>query len=119
MRLPRRAALSLLASPAFAQSWPNRPLRIIVPFPPGGGVDLTARLLSEPLARELGQTVVIENRGGAGGVIGVEAMSRAPADGYTLSLTGAGTIPPSDEPLPPPPADTVWVPVPLPAAALV
>jgi len=92
MRIPRRAALSLLASPAFAQSWPNRPLRIIVPFPPGGGVDLTARLLSEPLARELGQTVVIENRGGAGGVIGVEAMSRAPADGYTLSLTGAGTI---------------------------
>jgi tripartite-type tricarboxylate transporter receptor subunit TctC len=92
MRIPRRAALSLLASPAFAQSWPNRPLRIIVPFPPGGGVDLTARLLSEPLARELGQTVVIENRGGAGGVIGVEAMSRSPADGYTLSLTGAGTI---------------------------
>jgi tripartite-type tricarboxylate transporter receptor subunit TctC len=92
MRIPRRAALSLLASPAFAQSWPNRPLRLIVPFPPGGGVDLTARLLSEPLARELGQTVVIENRGGAGGVIGVEAMSRAPADGYTLSLTGAGTI---------------------------
>jgi tripartite-type tricarboxylate transporter receptor subunit TctC len=92
MRIPRRAALSLLASPAFAQSWPNRPLRLIVPFPPGGGVDLTARLLSEPLARELGQTVVIENRGGAGGVIGVEAMSRSPADGYTLSLTGAGTI---------------------------
>jgi tripartite-type tricarboxylate transporter receptor subunit TctC len=92
MRIPRRAALSLLASPAFAHSWPNRPLRLIVPFPPGGGVDLTARLLSEPLARELGQTVVIENRGGAGGVIGVEAMSRSPADGYTLSLTGAGTI---------------------------
>ena len=92
MKIPRRAALALLASPAFAQSWPNRPLRIIAPFPPGGGVDLTARLLSEPLARELGQTVVIENRGGAGGVIGVEAMSRAPADGYTLSLTGAGTI---------------------------
>ncbi len=92
MRIPRRAALTLLATPALAQSWPSRPLRIIVPFPPGGGVDLTARLLSEPLARELGQTVVIENRGGAGGVIGVEAMSRAPADGYTLSLTGAGTI---------------------------
>ena len=76
MRIPRRAALSLLASPAFAQSWPNRPLRIIVPFPPGGGVDLTARLLSEPLARELGQTVVIENRGGAGGV---SAVARAVA----------------------------------------
>ncbi len=92
MRIPRRAALSLLATPALAQSWPTRPLRVIVPFPPGGGVDLTARLLGEPLARELGQTVVIENRGGAGGVIGVEAMSRAAPDGYTLSLTGAGTI---------------------------
>ena len=93
MRIPRRAAFaSLLAAPAFAQSWPARTIRIIAPFPPGGGVDLTARLLSEPLARELGQTIIIENRGGAGGVIGVEAMSRAPADGYTLSLTGAGTI---------------------------
>ncbi|WP_052213814.1 tripartite tricarboxylate transporter substrate binding protein [Belnapia sp. F-4-1] len=68
-----------------------RPIRMVVPFPPGGGVDLTARLLAEPLQRELGQTIVIENRGGAGGVIGVEAMSRASADGYTLSLTGAGT----------------------------
>ena len=92
MRIARRAALMLLATPALAQSWPSRPIRIIVPFPPGGGVDLTARLLSEPLARELGQAVVIENRGGAGGVIGVEAMSRAAPDGYTLSLTGAGTI---------------------------
>ncbi|MBV1798975.1 tripartite tricarboxylate transporter substrate binding protein [Siccirubricoccus sp. G192] len=63
-----------------------------MPFPPGGGVDLTARLLAEPLARDIGQPVVIENRGGAGGVIGVEAMARSPADGYTLSLTGAGTV---------------------------
>lgn len=64
---------------------------MIVPFPPGGGVDLTARLLAEPLARALGQNIVIENRGGAGGVIGVEAMSRSTPDGHTLSLTGAGT----------------------------
>jgi len=94
--LKRRTALAipLLALPglAHAQAWPSRPIRMIVPFPPGGGVDLTARLLAEPLGHELGQTVVVENRGGAGGVIGVEAMSRTPPDGYTLSLDGAGTI---------------------------
>lgn len=86
--------LGLLAAPALAsaQSWPNRPIRLIVPFPPGGGVDLTGRLLAEPLGRNLGQSVVVENRGGAGGVIGVEAMSQAAPDGYTLSLTGAGTL---------------------------
>ncbi|WP_169747455.1 Bug family tripartite tricarboxylate transporter substrate binding protein [Belnapia moabensis] len=88
----RRAIIAAgLAWPAWAEGYPSRPIRMIVPFPPGGGVDLTARLLAEPLQRELGQTIIIENRGGAGGVIGVEAMSRAPADGYTLSLTGAGT----------------------------
>jgi tripartite-type tricarboxylate transporter receptor subunit TctC len=96
MRITRRSLAGLLAplAPAFAQTpaWPSRPVRLIAPFPPGGGVDLTARLLAEPLGRALGQTVVVENRGGAGGVIGVEAMSRAAPDGYTLSLTGAGTI---------------------------
>lgn len=90
------AAAGLLPFSARAQpgpgGYPARPIRLIAPFPPGGGVDLTARLLAEPLSRDLGQPVVVENRGGAGGVIGVEAMSRAPADGYTLSLTGAGTI---------------------------
>jgi tripartite-type tricarboxylate transporter receptor subunit TctC len=90
----RRAIIAAglgLACPARAQTYPTRPIRLIVPFPPGGGVDLTARLLAEPLGRVLGQTIVIENRGGAGGVIGVEAMSHAPADGHVLSLTGAGT----------------------------
>ncbi len=78
---------------ALAQAkYPEKPIRIIVPFPPGGGVDLTARLLMEPLSKELGQSIVVENKGGAGGIIGVEAMSHAPPDGYTLSLTGAGTL---------------------------
>ena len=78
--------------PTAAQNFPSRPIKIIVPFPPGGGVDLTARLLMEPLSKELGQTIVVENKGGAGGIIGVEAMSHAPADGYTLALTGVGTL---------------------------
>ena len=77
---------------AAAQNFPSRPIKIIVPFPPGGGVDLTARLLMEPLSEELGQTIIVENKGGAGGIIGVEAMSHAPADGYALALTGVGTL---------------------------
>ena len=86
-------AAPLIARAASAQSkYPERPIKIIVPFPPGGGVDLTARLMMEPLSKELGQSIVIENKGGAGGIIGVEAMSHAAPDGYTLSLTGAGTL---------------------------
>jgi len=87
-----------LASPFIARAasaqgkYPERPIKMIVPFPPGGGVDLTARLMMEPLSKELGQTIIIENKGGAGGIIGVEAMSHAAPDGYTLSLTGAGTL---------------------------
>jgi tripartite-type tricarboxylate transporter receptor subunit TctC len=96
LRVNRRSLLiAALAAPAGtrAQSrYPDRPVKIIVPYPPGGGVDLTARLLMEPLSRELGQPIVIENKGGAGGVIGVEAMSHAAPDGYTLSLTGVSTL---------------------------
>ena len=92
LALPALAALPQAAAGAQGDRYPSRPIRLIVPFPPGGGVDLTARLLAEPLARDLGQPVIVENRGGAGGVIGVEAMARSAPDGYTLSLTGAGTI---------------------------
>lgn len=98
-RLSRRFLVSaglllptLRRAAAAEGDYPSRPIRLIAPFPPGGGVDLTARLLAEPLARDLGQPVVVENRGGAGGVIGVEAMARSAPDGYTLSLTGAGTL---------------------------
>ena len=100
MRINRRNLLIAgLALPAFAPmavraqgKYPDRPIKIIVPYPPGGGVDLTARLLMEPLSKELGQPIVIENKGGAGGLIGVEAMSHAPPDGYTLSLTCVSTL---------------------------
>jgi tripartite-type tricarboxylate transporter receptor subunit TctC len=96
MRHSRRIFLAsaLLPSAARAQAapYPDRPIRLIVPFPPGGGVDLTARLLADPLGRDLGQPVVVENRGGAGGVIGVEQMAHSAPDGHTLSLTGAGTV---------------------------
>ena len=95
--LSRRSLLAgaplALSSVARAQGkYPERPIRIIVPYPPGGGVDLTARLLMEPLAKELGQTIVIENKGGAGGLIGVEAMSHAAPDGYTLCLVGVSSM---------------------------
>ena len=75
-----------LACPALAQSsWPDRPIRWIVPFPPGGSTDLWARLMAEPMAAELGQPIVIENRaGGAAGLIGSEAVAKSAADGYTI-----------------------------------
>ena len=86
---------AVLAAPLVARAqgkYPERPIKIIVPYPPGGGVDLTARLLMEPLSKELGQPIMVENKGGAGGIIGVEAMSHAPPDGYTLSLTGVSSL---------------------------
>ncbi|MDB5412506.1 MAG: Tripartite-type tricarboxylate transporter, receptor component TctC [Rubritepida sp.] len=96
MKLPRRAfvvAAPLLA-PAilYAQTpWPNRPLRLIVPFPPGGASDLLGRLMAERLTGSLGQPVVVENRGGAGGLIAAEYASRLPGDGYTLLLATQAT----------------------------
>ncbi|MDB5414542.1 MAG: Tripartite-type tricarboxylate transporter, receptor component TctC [Rubritepida sp.] len=83
---PRRAALALLAAPAVAhaQSWPTRPLRVIVPFTPGGATDLMTRIVADRLAGPLGQQVVVENRGGAFGVLGADAVAKAAPDGYTL-----------------------------------
>ena len=96
MRVSRRSLLAaavVLPVVARAQGrYPEKPIRLIVPFPPGGGVDLTARLLAEPLGKELGQLIVVENKGGAGGLIGVEAMSRAAPDGYALAVTGVSSM---------------------------
>jgi len=83
------APLAALAPQAWAQSdFPNRPLRVIVPQPPGGGFDFVARTLAEPLGKALGQGVAVENRTGSGTLVGTEAAAKAPADGYTL-LTGS------------------------------
>jgi len=79
------AALSTLGLPALAQDkWPSKPITYIVPFPAGGTTDILARLIGQKLGTVLGTTIVIDNRGGAGGGIGSELASRAPADGYTL-----------------------------------
>jgi tripartite-type tricarboxylate transporter receptor subunit TctC len=85
-RLAVAASLAALSRPAFA--FPDRPLRIVVPFGAGGFSDVLARFLSEPLSRRLGQPVVVENRPGAGGNIAGEAVLRAPADGHTMLLAG-------------------------------
>jgi tripartite-type tricarboxylate transporter receptor subunit TctC len=73
---------ALLATPARAQSWPTRPLRLIVPFPPGGTTDFIARLVAQRLAAALGQPVVVENRAGAGGTVGSDLIAKSPPDGY-------------------------------------
>ena len=83
---------SALAQPAFGQPYPNRPIKFIVPFPPGGNLDFIARTIQPKLSEALGQQVVIENKGGAGGIIGAEYAARQPADGYTIFLGNTGTL---------------------------
>src|SRR3954467_8356654 len=86
-------ALGLLALtfPAAAQSYPTKPIRFIVPFPPGGGNDTMARTFGQKMTQSLGQQVVIDNRAGAGGNIGAETAAHALPDGYTLFLGGVGS----------------------------
>lgn len=89
MKVARLTALLLCAASvgtAAAQNYPQRPVRLVVPYAPGGSADIAARLVSEAWARSLGGTIVVENRAGAGGNIGVDAVAKAAADGYTIGL---------------------------------
>jgi tripartite-type tricarboxylate transporter receptor subunit TctC len=97
MRLSRRHVLAGLpavafGARAFAAGYPDKPIRLIVPFAPGGNADLTGRLFGEALTKRLGQQVIIDNRGGAGGAIGAEQAAKSVPDGYTLVLGSTGTF---------------------------
>jgi tripartite-type tricarboxylate transporter receptor subunit TctC len=97
MKISRRLLAALLplvlaAPAAFAQAWPTKPVRIIVNFPPGGAADQLARAIGQPLQDAIGQPVVVENRAGANGNIGGEAVAKSPADGYTLLMSSGGMV---------------------------
>nr|WP_176442531.1 tripartite tricarboxylate transporter substrate binding protein BugE [Noviherbaspirillum humi] len=80
-----------MVAPALAQNYPSKPIKLIVPFPPGGTTDLVARIVGEHLGRELGQPVIVDNRAGAGGSIGAAAISKSEPDGYTLGIATVST----------------------------
>jgi len=86
------AALQFMAAPAQAQNYPNKTIRLIVPFAPGGASDFVARILTPRLSAELGQTILVENKAGAAGNIGLEAAAAAAPDGYTAFLGNVGTL---------------------------
>ncbi|MCA3119577.1 MAG: tripartite tricarboxylate transporter substrate binding protein, partial [Rhodocyclaceae bacterium] len=85
VRAVAAAVLAAAGSAVLAQAWPAKPIRMIIPFPPGGATDLIGRLSAQRLTESLGQPVLVENRGGAGGSIGTELGMRSTPDGYTLT----------------------------------
>src|SRR5688572_15432311 len=88
-RAARLALMSFMSFGAFAQNWPVRSVRIVVPFQPGGGADTQARILGKKFTESMGQSFVVDNRGGAGGMVGAEIVAKAPPDGYTLLFSTA------------------------------
>jgi tripartite-type tricarboxylate transporter receptor subunit TctC len=104
--MPIRKCVTLLAALLFcglvpaahAQTFPDRVIKLVVPFPPGGATDVLGRLLAKKMSDILGQPIVVENHGGAGGTIGTDFASRQPADGYTIVLVSSTTLPPASGP---------------------
>ncbi len=95
MQFKRTAVAAILAATAFAasaQNFPTKPVRIVVPFPPGGGVDIVARVVGPKLAAQYGQQVIVENRSGAAGIIGTEYTARSAPDGYTWAICTLGNL---------------------------
>src|SRR5688572_7786548 len=84
-------ALALAGAAAIAQTYPNKPIRLIVPFPAGGATDIFARAVSQKLGEKLATSIVVDNKPGAGGTIGSDLAAKAPADGYTLLLATSST----------------------------
>ena len=95
-KMMRRAAcalvLAVVAGPAWAQDFPSRPLKLVVPYAPGGGADSVARIVAKKVAENIGQPIVIENKGGAGSIVGTDLVAKAEPDGYTLLLGQSGPI---------------------------
>ena len=86
------ALLMSIAAGALADTWPSKPIHLIVPFPAGSSPDLIARMLNENLARALGQPVIVENRPGAGGMLGTGLVAKAAPDGYTIGISIGGPL---------------------------
>ena len=86
------AAAAAHAAPSFAQAWPARPIKLVVPFPPGSSPDIIGRLIAEPLGHALGHTVIVDNKPGAGGNVGTAMVAKADADGYTFLFTIQGPL---------------------------
>ncbi len=84
--------LSLCPVTVLAQAWPSKPIRLIVPFPPGGGVDFMGRIIGQKLTERLGQQVAVDNRAGANGIVGLEILKTSPPDGYTIAVASAGPL---------------------------
>ena len=85
------AAGTLLCGPALADNYPAKPLKLIIPFPPGGTTDIVGRGVADQLSKVLGQAVVVENKGGGGGSIGADAIAKAAPDGYTIGIATVST----------------------------